>query len=163
MEWEARTNERGYTYYYHVSTGAMQWSPPDSSKDDELSIPVSAADVSDSSSDEDESTEVEGANPVEPLIVASDHAPGLVLDTVLWLMREIWQSHVEITQFLTQSSQSVIQGLVPRLQELMARRPALAIHPHPIPASFIPTASVASLKQNTAQVQETSEGVDELV
>ncbi|KAF0729741.1 hypothetical protein LEN26_011669 [Aphanomyces euteiches] len=83
MEWEARTNERGYTYYYHLSTGAMQWSPPDSSKDDELSIPVSVVDVSDSSSDEEESTEVEGANPVEPLIAASDHAPSLVLDTVL--------------------------------------------------------------------------------
>ncbi|KAF0719966.1 Aste57867_660 [Aphanomyces stellatus] len=163
MEWEARTNQQGYTYYYHLPTGAMQWTPPDDMSEAQA-IDVSANLIvaeSDSSSDDGDGGEDDDNDgdarpkndatrsslaPLVELAAAPDDLNRIVLDTVVWFLREVWQSHVEIGSFVVQSTRTLLSAVTPQLQQLLVRRRALPIHPQPsIPTSFIPAKTSSSV------------------
>ncbi|ETV93442.1 hypothetical protein H310_12496 [Aphanomyces invadans] len=162
MDWEPRTNCHGYTYYYHVPTGAMQWTCPDEnslagaderSDDEEKSAVEVSVQESDSSISSNES-DVADDSPANRLLElnpvgmsnAPEHMHRVVLDTFVWLLREVWQSHVEIGQFVAASTRTLLRTVTPSLRHLLSHGsspPSLHVSPS-IPATFIPAKSTAT-------------------
>ncbi|KDO18918.1 hypothetical protein SPRG_15760 [Saprolegnia parasitica CBS 223.65] len=134
MAWEARCNQQGYTYYVNTETGVMQWAPPPSPPLTTEAIEIvddGAPFDSDSSCSEAENIEDdddgdddddEDDDRCETLLNSRDldetlGLPRLVQTSVYraltWVVWEVWQSHRELSAYLTRATQRLLHGLSP--------------------------------------------------
>ncbi|RHY56378.1 hypothetical protein DYB30_009472 [Aphanomyces astaci] len=141
--------------------GAMQWTAPTndtalaaecgetSDCDDAVGVSVESSDSSNSSNDDDDNVGI-GANDVAAALTEVSAAPEelhrVVLDTVVWVLREVWQSHVEIGQYVARSTRILLEAVTPPLRQLLLAQPAISQQPPPsIPVTFIPAKQSSSV------------------
>ncbi|RHZ21787.1 hypothetical protein DYB31_011984 [Aphanomyces astaci] len=62
------------------------------------------------------------------------------------VLREVWQSHVEIGQYVARSTRILLEAVTPPLRQLLLAQPAISQQPPPsIPVTFIPAKQSSSV------------------